>query len=167
MADRWFVRVDISGIVIHGYTDDFQEPQVGDIEITDQAAGRWGRHFDLRLFDDENRPMWKMVDGILQPRAREELEDAAYLEKRKRQAIRAAKEVCNRSIEDQWDAIEVINRLMLVIDKLLIKTGETAPAKYSNMKATIDPLTAARDSKVAQIKACATVADLDALLGVI
>ncbi|OPX80442.1 MAG: hypothetical protein A4E45_00062 [Methanosaeta sp. PtaB.Bin039] len=164
MADRWFVRCNASGIVTKGFTDDFEVPLPTDIEITNQAVGRAGRHFRMLLNDAEDRPMWKVVDGQLQQRSHAELEDAEYLQKMKRQAIRSTKDACNVAIAEDWDCIEMIGRCMLAIDKLLTKTGETAPAKYANMKTKIEPLTTARDTRIAAIKACTTLAELEALL---
>ena len=36
MVDRWFIRLDASNNVIHGFSDDFESPQIGDIQIPRQ-----------------------------------------------------------------------------------------------------------------------------------
>lgn len=39
MVDRLFIRLDASNNVIHGFSDDFESPQVGDIQISGMGRG--------------------------------------------------------------------------------------------------------------------------------
>jgi hypothetical protein len=58
-----YIRTDEEGRIIHGFSSAFEDPQIGDIQITDKG----GRHFQLRFTDDtlsEENPPLRIMEGI-------------------------------------------------------------------------------------------------------
>jgi len=164
MADRWFVRCDAGGVVIRGFTDDFEQPQAGDIEITGQQSGWWGRHFRIQLFDSEHRPLYKIVNGVLVARTTEEMDDAAFLALKKEQAIRYLKKRCKNEIEASVDTIELIEACAVAIEKLYTDLGKPLPKKYASMKSYIASFIATRNTKIAAVQACTSVDEIKTIL---
>lgn len=67
---KQYVRVSEAGIVIHGFSDAFEQPQEGDLLL----SGREERHFDIPLVNDRGQHKYKIVDGAMVERTQEEID---------------------------------------------------------------------------------------------
>lgn len=74
--NRHFVRADMEGRVVKGFSDAFEEAQDGDICITTEG----GRHFEMggvvnpALMTGDGIPLYKVVEGALAVRTDAEIE---------------------------------------------------------------------------------------------
>jgi hypothetical protein len=70
MSDyKHYIRVE-NGIVIHGFTDAFEQPIAGDLLLSEQD----GRHFQMPLLTDRMQYKYKIVNGQMVERTQEELD---------------------------------------------------------------------------------------------
>lgn len=67
---KHYIRANEAGIIIHGFSDAFEQPQDGDICINEDA----GRHFTLQLVDYLGFCKYKFVNGQLIEREQSELD---------------------------------------------------------------------------------------------
>jgi hypothetical protein len=65
-----YIRTDANGIVIHGFTDAFEQIQPGDLLL----SGQDGRHFQIQLINERGQFIYKLVNGAMVARSQEELE---------------------------------------------------------------------------------------------
>lgn len=66
---RHYIRVDANSIIIHGFSDAFEQPQAGDFALT----GDFGRHFQIPLLTERGQYKFKLVDGQMVERTQAEL----------------------------------------------------------------------------------------------
>lgn len=70
MSDyKHYIRVN-NGIVTHGFSNAFEQPQTGDTEL----SGDFGRHFQLQLTTERGQYKYKVVNGKMEERSQEELD---------------------------------------------------------------------------------------------
>lgn len=67
---KQYIRIDTNNIVIYGFSDGFEQPQVGDIQL----QGEYGRHFQIQLMTDRSQYLYKLIDGVITPRTQIELD---------------------------------------------------------------------------------------------
>lgn len=73
--NKHYIRIDFNNIIIHGFSDAFEQPKVADICINEQG----GRHFELNgvinppLTTDSGMFKYKYVNGIVAERTVDEL----------------------------------------------------------------------------------------------
>lgn len=66
---KHYIRVE-GGIVVHGFSDAFEQPQDGDIIL----SGDFGRHFQFNLLTDRLQFKHKITNGQMVARTKEELD---------------------------------------------------------------------------------------------
>ncbi|HCT64469.1 MAG TPA: hypothetical protein DIC60_04245 [Lachnospiraceae bacterium] len=75
-CNRHYIRLDLEGRIIKGFSDAFEQPIEGDICINEQS----GRHFELfgvvnpPLMDVQGIYQYKYVDGVVSERTTEEIQ---------------------------------------------------------------------------------------------
>jgi len=71
---KLYIRVNEAGIIIHGFSSAFEEPQEGDILIMEDGP----RHFHLAwtepLINERGQYRYKWIDGERVERSQEELD---------------------------------------------------------------------------------------------
>lgn len=73
---KHYVTINENGVILRGFSDDFEQPNVGDVCICEDG----GRHFELNgvinpsMTDYNGVPLYKMVGGKVTARAQEELD---------------------------------------------------------------------------------------------
>jgi hypothetical protein len=67
---KHYIRTDVNGIVIYGFTTGFESPQNGDLLLPDQD----GRHFTIQLTTERGQYKYKVVDGVMVLRTQQELD---------------------------------------------------------------------------------------------
>lgn len=67
---RHYVRADEQGRVIHGFSEAFEQPQEGDILLTDQGI----RQFQEILKNGQGIPLYKVVAGQMVAREKAEID---------------------------------------------------------------------------------------------
>lgn len=65
-----YIRKNSDGIVIHGFTTGFEQPQEGDMLL----SGKDGRHFDIKLMTERGQHKYKIVNGAMVERSQLELD---------------------------------------------------------------------------------------------
>lgn len=67
---KHYIRVDANNIVIHAFSDAFEQPQDGDILVESDA----GRHYNLQLMNERGQYIYKVVNGQMVARTQTELD---------------------------------------------------------------------------------------------
>jgi hypothetical protein len=69
---KHYIRIDINNIIIHGFSDAFEQPITNDIQLT----GDFGRHFQIQLISPQPRSqfIYKLINGSMVARTQEELD---------------------------------------------------------------------------------------------
>lgn len=67
---KHYIRIDRTNIVIHGYSDAFEQPQQGDVQL----AGEFGRHFQIQIMTDRGQFKYNLIDGVITERNQAELD---------------------------------------------------------------------------------------------
>lgn len=73
---KHFITVDENGVILRGFSDDFEQPSASDICICDDG----GRHFELNgvvnppLFDPNGVPLYKLDGAQVVERTQAELD---------------------------------------------------------------------------------------------
>lgn len=67
---KHYIRIDSNNIVIHGFSDAFEQFQQGDIQL----SGDFGRHFQIQLRTDRGQYLYKLVNNAMTQRTQEELD---------------------------------------------------------------------------------------------
>jgi hypothetical protein len=83
---KHYIRVDANNIVIHAFSDAFEQPQDGDICVATDA----GRHYNPQLTNEQGRYIYKYVDGQMVERSIDELYPLDYYKSKKKAEISAA-----------------------------------------------------------------------------
>lgn len=65
-----YIRIDANNIIIHGFSDAFEEPQKDDIQLT----GEFGRHFQVQLTNERGQFIYKWEDNAMVERTQTELD---------------------------------------------------------------------------------------------
>lgn len=68
---KHFIRANEAGIIIHGFSSAFEQPQAGDLELT----GQDGRHFQITLLTGRGQNKYKIANGAMVERTQQELDD--------------------------------------------------------------------------------------------
>lgn len=139
MADKWFIRLDIYNNVIHGFSDDFEVPQVGDIQI----PGR-GRSFGIPILDINGRPIWKWNGTTMILRSDDEIYTLEDVKNIKKEEIR---ERARYTFNKRFDSMDVA----LAISQVL-----TNGNKYKNLVTDITNWVAARKTALDAVDAATT-----------
>lgn len=66
---KHYIRIE-NDIVIHGFSDAFEQPQAGDLAL----SGEFGRHFQLNIRNDRGQFRYKLVEGQMTERGQAELD---------------------------------------------------------------------------------------------
>lgn len=66
---RHYIRI-ANGIIIHGFSDAFEQPVTGDIQL----SGDFGRHFQLNLLTDRGQYKYKLANNQMVERTQAELD---------------------------------------------------------------------------------------------
>jgi len=156
MADKWYLRADADGIVIHGFSDDFEVPQVGDVCINEQA----GRVFSMQLSDQRGQPLYKLVDSQLIERSEEER--YPFAERKADARIRLA-ESAEAVFKRAWPLVTILAGLNRTLPTSWEFNGQTV-----DMQAMFDAAFLASSQatlqKMAAIEAATTQEELEAAL---
>lgn len=67
---KHYIRIDSNNIVIQGFSDAFEQPQTGDVQL----SGDFGRHFQFQLMTGRGQFMYKLINGSMTPRTQAELD---------------------------------------------------------------------------------------------
>ncbi|UKS27206.1 hypothetical protein LOZ80_38100 [Paenibacillus sp. HWE-109] len=67
---KHYIRIDTNNIVTHGFSDAFEQPQQGDVQLD----GEFGRHFQTPLTTGRGQYKYKLIDGIITERTQTELD---------------------------------------------------------------------------------------------
>lgn len=67
---KQFIRPDVNSIVVKGFTDAFEQPLTGDLQLT----GQDGRHFQMQLTNVRGQYLYKVVSGQMVQRTQTELD---------------------------------------------------------------------------------------------
>lgn len=146
MADRWFIRLDASNNVIYGFSDDFESPQAGDIQI----PGR-GRNFGIPLFDINDKPLWKWNGSVMVLRTDDEIYTLEDIKNMKRGEIR---ERARYTFVKRYDSMDTA----LAISQVL-----TNGTKYQNLVTDVTNWVAARKTALDAVDAATTKAGVRAI----
>lgn len=95
---RHYIRTNEQAVVIHGFSNAFEEPQEGDICINDVAD----RHFRLPLYTDSSQHRYKFQGGQLIERSEDELQAELDADPDRYKELRRAE---YPPLGDQLDAI--------------------------------------------------------------
>ncbi|OXM17317.1 hypothetical protein [Paenibacillus herberti] len=68
---QWYIRANVDGLVVLGYTTGFEQPQPGDIPVSGQS----GRHFNIPLTNERGQPIYKIVNSNMVMRSQVELDE--------------------------------------------------------------------------------------------
>jgi len=68
---KHYYRTREDGVIIHAFSDAFEQPQEGDVEAQDSDGGR---HFNPDLMNERRQFAFRLEDGKRVPRAQEELD---------------------------------------------------------------------------------------------
>lgn len=88
---KHYIRINAEGIIVHGFSDAFEQPQHGDVQL----AGEQGRHFTLVLQDGKGRHNYKLVDNQISERTEDE---KTPLSEYKEKKIAELSKICNETI---------------------------------------------------------------------
>jgi hypothetical protein len=67
---KHYIRVNEAGIIVHGFSDAFEQAQEDDVVFTEDA----GRHFQIPLLTDRGQFRYKLFDGQMIERTQDELD---------------------------------------------------------------------------------------------
>lgn len=146
MVDRWFIRLDASNNVIHGFSDDFESPQIGDIQI----PGR-GRGFNIELFDINGKPRWKWNGNTMVLRTDDEMYTLAEVKTIQKELIR---ERVRYTFNKRYDSMDIA---------LAIFQVSTNGTKYQNLVTDITNWVAARTTALNAVDTATTKAAVRAI----
>lgn len=68
---KHYIRINEAAIIIHGYSDAFEQPQEGDQPL----SGDYGRHFQIQLLTERGQYKYKLDNGEMVERTQAELDD--------------------------------------------------------------------------------------------
>lgn len=143
MVDRWFIRIDASNNVVYGFSDDFESPQVGDIEIP-----RTGRTFNIELFDLIRKPRFKWNGSTMVLRTDNEIYTLQDVKDIKKEEIR---ERTRYTFNKRYDSMDVA----LAISQVL-----TNGNKYQSLVTDVTAWIAARKTALDAVDAATTKAEV-------
>lgn len=69
---KHYYRIGASGVIIHAFSDAFEQPQDGDVEELD---GDGGRHFNRVIVNERGQFRYKIIKGALTERTQTELDE--------------------------------------------------------------------------------------------
>lgn len=95
---KHYIRIDSNNIIIHGFSDAFEQPIEGDIPL----QGDLGRHFQIPLTTERGQFKYKLEDSAFVERATEEL-DAEW----------NARPAPPPTIEEQLEALQAVVNFLL------------------------------------------------------
>lgn len=146
MVDRLFIRLDASNNVIHGFSDDFESPQIGDIQISGS-----GRGFNIELFDINGKPRWKWNGSTMVLRTDDEVYTLDEVKTIQKELIR---ERARYTFTKRYDSMDTA----LAISQVL-----TNGTKYQNLVTDITNWAAARKTALDAVDAATTKAAVRAI----
>ena len=102
---KHYVRPDTNSIVIHGFSNAFEQPLTDDVQLT----GDFGRHFQMQLKDELGQYKYKIVLGQMIERTQSEL-DAEWNSRptpppSELELMRQENQQLNLSIIEVWENI--------------------------------------------------------------
>lgn len=146
MVDRWFIRIDESNNVVYGFSDDFESPQAGDIEIP-----RTGRTFNIELFDLIRKPRFKWNGSTMVLCTDDEIYTLQGVKDIKKEEIR---ERARYTFNKRYDSMDVA----LAISQVL-----TNGNKYQSLVTDVTAWIAARKTALDAVDAATTKAAVRAI----
>lgn len=146
MVDRWFIRVNGSNNVVYGFSDNFESPIEGDIQIPSK-----GRTFNIELFDLNREPIWKWTGSAMVLKTDDEMYTLENVKDIKREEIR---ERTRYTFNKKYDSMDVA----LAISQIL-----TNGAKYQNLVTDVTSWIAARKTALDAVDAATTKAQVRAI----
>ena len=77
---KHYVSCDMNGVILRGFSDDFEQPTANDICISIDG----GRHFELDgivnplIRDNNGVPLYKLIGGVISERTEEERQEETF-----------------------------------------------------------------------------------------
>lgn len=146
MTDKWFIRLNNSSDVIHGFSDNFETPLEGDIQIPSK-----GRTFSIELFDLNRKPIWKWTGSAMVLKTDDETYTLENVKDIKREEIR---ERARYTFNKKYDSMDVAMAISQVL---------TNGAKYQNLVTDVTNWMAARKTALDAVDVATTKAQVRAI----
>lgn len=112
---KQYIRTDVNGIVIKGFTSAFEQPIAGDLLL----SGQDGRHFQMQLLTDRGQYKYKLVNNQMVERTQAEL-DAEWAARPAPPKTPRQKEIDKLTADNEQMNLQIIDLFEQLVEKGLL-----------------------------------------------